>query len=56
MQADNDMLAEDKLAHQLLGNLQSAEALGSGSEACRQGRLTCTQFYEYKRRFAEQRL
>lgn len=50
------MVAEEKLAHHRLSILQLAEALGNVSEACRQRGMTRTQFYEYKRRFAEQGL
>jgi len=39
-----------------LGMLQLAETLGSVSSACRQGGMSRSQFYEYRRRFREQGL
>ncbi len=47
------MVVEEKIAHQRLSVLELAETLGNVSEACRQRGMTRTQFYEYKKRFAE---
>lgn len=41
----------EKLARHRLSVIELAQALGNVSEACRQRKLTRTQFYEYKRRF-----
>jgi transposase InsO family protein len=45
------MSPEEKLARHRLSVLELAEQLGNVSEACRQRKMTRTQFYEYKRRF-----
>lgn len=47
------MVVEEKIAHQCLSVLELTETLGNVSEACRQRGMTRTQFYEYKKRFAE---
>lgn len=50
------MNTEMKVARQRLSVLESAEALGNVSEACRRRGMTRTQFYEFKRRFQTHRL
>lgn len=50
------MTADEKLAQQRLSILELAEVLGNVSDACRRRGVSRTQFYEYKKRFAEQGL
>jgi len=45
------MTADELLATHRIRILELAQELGNVSEACRQGRLTRTQFYVYKRRY-----
>jgi transposase InsO family protein len=50
------MQPSEKIARQRLSVLEVAQALGNVSEACRQRKMTRTQFYDYKRRFELQGL
>lgn len=45
------MQAEERVAQRRRSVLELAKVLGNVSEACRQGGMTRTQFYDYKRRF-----
>ena len=47
------MNANQRLAHHRLSVLKLAQTLGIVSEACKCKGVTCTMFYEYKKRFAE---
>lgn len=48
------MTAKEKVAQNRLTLLQLAEKLGNVSKACRLGKVSRSQFYEYKRAFQEQ--
>src|SRR5579863_5170674 len=50
------MQPAEKIARHRLSVLELAQALGNVSEACRQRKMTRTQFYDYKRRFELQGL
>lgn len=43
--------AEKKLARTRLSALELAKELGNVAEACRKSGISCSRFYEYKRRF-----